>query len=335
MKKYVLLITAILIFMVGCGNRNLNNIKDEFIKNIDKTTYLMQGTMTIVSEQDTFTYDVTAARDGDNYRVNLVNQLNNHEQIILRTGNEVYVVTPSLNKSFKFQSDWPANGSQAYLIDALANDVKNDPEATVEKSNDGFIITALVNYPNNANLVNERIHLDEDGEIKQVEVLDASGNAKITVLFHSIDFRPNFDDDFFTLESLIDEECCEEDEEQTVSAILEDVIFPLYVPLNTYLISKDNVNTTTGNRVILTFAGDSPFTLIEEVAIPRREFEVIPVHGEPIMLSNAVGALVGNSIHWTANDIQYFLSSDSIPVSQLLTIAESMSKSAIPVIRPK
>jgi len=329
MKKYILLIATILIFAVGCGGTDLSNIKEEFIKNIERTSFLIEGTMTIVSEQDSFTYDVTAARDGDNYRVRLVNQLNNHEQIILRTGSEVYVVTPSLNKSFKFQSDWPANGSQAYLLDSLALDVKNDPEATVEKTDDGYIIKALVNYPNNANLVNERIHLCEDGELRQVEVLDASGNAKITVLFQSIDFRPSFEDDFFTLESLIDEECCEED--ATVSGILEDVIFPLYVPLNTHLISKDTVSTTTGNRVILTFAGDSPFTLIEEVARPRSEFEVIPVHGEPLLLSNAVGALTGNSLHWTANNIQYFLSSDSIPVSQLLTIAESMSKTSIPV----
>jgi len=329
MKKYILLMALVLIFAVGCGGRDLSKVKEEFIKNIDASTYLMEGTMTIVSEQDSFSYKVTAARDGDNYRVSLVNELNGHEQIILRTGSEVYVVTPSLNKSFKFQSDWPANGSQAYLIDSLAHDVKNDTEAIIEQTDDGYVITAKVNYPNNANLVNERIHLCENGELKQVEVLDASDNARITVMFNNIDFNPSFDADFFSLESLIDEECCEG--EETVSGVLEDVIFPLYVPLNTYLISKDSVNTATGNRVILTFAGESPFTLIEEVARPRTEFEVIPMHGEPLVLSNGVGALTGNSLHWTANNIQYFLSSDSIPVSQLLTIAESMQKTSIPV----
>ena len=29
------------------------------------------------------------------------------------------MVTPSLNKSFKFQSDWPYNNSQVYLINSI------------------------------------------------------------------------------------------------------------------------------------------------------------------------------------------------------------------------
>jgi len=38
-------------------------------------------------------------------RVSLKNKTNNHEQIILKNSDGVYVLTPSLNKSFKFQSD--------------------------------------------------------------------------------------------------------------------------------------------------------------------------------------------------------------------------------------
>jgi len=330
MKKYVLLLIMVLIFVAGCGNRNLESVKEEFVKNTEnRTSYLMKGSMTIISNEDTFTYNITAARDNDNYRVTLVNQLNDHEQIILRSNDEVYVVTPSLNKSFKFQSEWPDNGSQAYLLDSLANDVKNDAEAKVERSDNGYMITAKVNYPNNANLVNERIHLDEDGEVLKVEVLDATGNVKITVLFQSIDFSPSFEDDYFKLESLIDEECCEHDE--TVNGIIEDIIYPLYLPVNTYLATTNSVNTENGNRVILTFAGESPFTLIEEVARARTEFEIIPVFGEPLMLSDTIGALSANSLSWTSNNITYHITSDRLSSTELLTIANSMSKSSIPV----
>ena len=330
MKKYFLILVALLIFTTGCGRRDLSSVKEDFIRSAEsRTSYLMEGTMTIISNEDTFTYTITAARDKNNYRVNLVNQLNDHEQIIIRTNDEVYVVTPSLNKSFKFQSEWPANGSQAYLLDSLMRDVKNDSEATVEETENGYIITAKVNYPNNANLVNERIHLDEEGEVQKVEVLDGDGAVKITVVFQEMDFRPSFDDDFFLLESLIDEACCEQDE--TVSGYIEDAIYPLYLPANTYLASKDNITTETGNRVILTFAGESPFTLIEEVARPRSEFEVIPVFGEPFMLSDTIGALSANSLSWTSNNITYHISSNRLSNSQLFTIAESMSRASIPV----
>lgn len=40
-------------------------------------------------------------------------------QIILRNEEGVFVLTPALNKSFRFQSDWPQNSSQAYLYESL------------------------------------------------------------------------------------------------------------------------------------------------------------------------------------------------------------------------
>ena len=36
----------------------------------------------------------------------------------------VRVLTPTLNKSFKFQSDWPYNNSQVYLLQTLLSDIQ-------------------------------------------------------------------------------------------------------------------------------------------------------------------------------------------------------------------
>jgi len=334
MKKYIVLLGALLMIMTGCGKENLDNIKESFIKNTEKReVFLVKAEMSIISNEDTFTYQVTAARNKDEYRVDLVNQINNHEQTILKIVEGVYVITPSLNKSFKFQSEWPDNGSQAYLLDSLVRDVKSDSESTVEKTDKGYLINAKVNYPNNANLVCEKIYLNEKLEVEKIEVLDSTEKVKITVTIINIDYRPTFGDDYFKLETLIDDECCEEDE--TVSKIIEDIIYPLYLPNNTFLSSKDTINTDNGNRVILTFTGDSPFTLIEEVSRPRSEFEIIPVFGEPFMLSDTLGALSANSLFWTSNNIDFYLSSDKLSRTELLSIAESVSAGSISVYSPK
>ena len=103
-----------------------------------------------------FSYNIVAAKYKDYYRVNLVNTINNHEQVILKSDEGVYVVTPSLNKSFKFQSEWPDNGSQAYLLDSLFDDITSDQNSKAVKGDNGYIIKAKVNYPNNANLVSEK-----------------------------------------------------------------------------------------------------------------------------------------------------------------------------------
>ena len=328
MKKYLVVLLGVLC-LFGCGKADQSNVKDEFVKNISKkNSYLVKGTMNIISNEDTFSYNVTVAKSNDNYRVNLVNTINNHEQVILRSNNEVYVVTPSLNKSFKFQSEWPDNGSQAYLLNSLVNDFNNDSESKAEADGDGFVISSKVNYPNNANLVSEKIYLDKKSNLKKVEVLDKDGKVKITVNYTSIDFKPTFKDDYFKLESLIDEECCKD---KQTSALMDDIVYPLYLPSNTYLSTKDTVNTESGNRVILTFTGDSPFTLIEEKTVANSEFEIIPVYGEPLMLSETMGALSSNSLYFTSNNVDFYLSSDKLSGNELLTIAESITGSSLSV----
>ena len=328
MKKYLIVLLGVLC-LFGCGKADQSNVKDEFVKNISKkNSYLVKGTMNIISNEDTFSYNVTVAKSNDNYRVNLVNTINNHEQVILRSNNEVYVVTPSLNKSFNFQSEWPDNGSQAYLLNSLVNDINNDSESKAEADGDGFVISSKVNYPNNANLVSEKIYLDKKSNLKKVEVLDKDGKVKITVNYTSIDFKPTFKDDYFKLESLIDEECCKDKE---TSALMDDIVYPLYLPSNTYLSTKDTVNTESGNRVILTFTGDSPFTLIEEKTVANSEFEIIPVYGEPLMLSETMGALSSNSLYFTSNNVDFYLSSDKLSGNELLTIAESITGSSLSV----
>lgn len=328
MKKIVGLFFLLLV-LTGCTKVGDADIKGKFISNVNKRdSYLIKGTMDIVSNEDTFSYNIVAAKSHKYYRIDLINKINDHEQVILKNEDGVYVVTPSLNKSFKFQSEWPDNGSQAYLLDSLVNDINSDAESKSEKTSDGYIIYTKVNYPNNASLIKEKIYVDNDANLKKVEVLDSDGNAKITVNFISIDNKPTFKDDYFEIETLIDDECCSEEE---TSASIEDIIYPLYLPTNTYLNSKDTINTDNGNRIILTFTGDSPFTLIEEKTVASTEFEIIPVYGEPLMLSETFGALSSNSLYWTSNDIDFYLSSDKLSGTELLTIAESINNGSLTV----
>src|SRR5690625_5969794 len=52
----------------------------------------------------------------DLYRVALTNPEDEKgSQVILKNEDGVFVLTPALDKSFKFQTDWPENSSQPYL----------------------------------------------------------------------------------------------------------------------------------------------------------------------------------------------------------------------------
>ena len=52
-------------------------------------------------------------------------------------------MTPSLNKSFKFQSEWPYNSSQAYILSSLLKDLENDSNVILEEKEDKYICELL------------------------------------------------------------------------------------------------------------------------------------------------------------------------------------------------
>lgn len=346
MKKIGILSILLLLLTCGCGKVDVGKVKSDFEDKVNKSkSYLLSGTMEIMNNDDTFVYTVEASfLKDDYYKVRLVNQTNNHEQVILKNTDGVYVVTPSLNKSFKFQSEWPSNSSQSYLLTPLLNDVKNDAETTLEETDNNYILKSKVNYPNNTELVYEKIYFDKNMNLERVEVCNNDDTVKIKVNVKSLDLKAGLDKDDFVLEDLISKDCCStntceegnntcENKETTnkdkKTGAIEDIIYPLYIPSETYLTSKEVMDTDTGDRVILTYSGGKNFVLVEEVASTSEEFEIIPVYGDPLLLNDSVAALQANSIHWTSNNMEYYLTGNDLSDQELLSIATSLTNADI------
>lgn len=207
MKKFLCLCCLILLFVTGCGKMEATDVVKEFSSQVDGSkSYVLKGTMEIYSEEDTFTYSVEANYLKDNfYKVLLVNQTNNHEQVILRNNDGVYVITPSLNKSFKFQSEWPDNSSQSYLLRAIVNDISNDAEVSMEEVDSKYVVKSKVNYPNNSELVYQKITLNKDMKLEKVEVFNASDVVKIKVNVGSVDLKAGLSEKDFKLEDYVKE----------------------------------------------------------------------------------------------------------------------------------
>ena len=328
MKKYLFLfLLGLCIFIVGCGKNNDKSIKEDLIKKINNLkSYQLLGKLEVVNNDDVFNYDVGVNyKDKDYYRVSLKNLANNHEQIILRNDDGVYVVTPSLNKSFKFQSDWPYNNSQAYLLKNIIKDIESDSNIEEVKNEDIYTITSKVNFPNNPRLVKQRVTIDKDLMIKKVEILDKDGISLMTFTVNNINYKPMFDESFFQINSIINSETNSDKEKSETTSTIDDIIYPLYIPTGTVLTNEEKVNKTDGERVILTFGGEKPFTLVEETISPLSEFTVVPTYGDPYLLIDTVGALSNNSINWVSNGIEYYIVSDVMNQSELIEVARSVN----------
>ena len=142
-KRIVIAVFACIFLLTGCGKMGENDVLKGLDNAVDKAkAYHLKGELEIISNEEKYIYDVDVSYEKqDKFRVSLKNQTNNHEQIILKNDDGVYVLTPSLNKSFKFQSEWPYNNSQTYLLQNLVDDIKSDKERTFAKDKDGFIFT--------------------------------------------------------------------------------------------------------------------------------------------------------------------------------------------------
>ena len=330
MKK-ILCLCLTLFLLTACSKNDAQNVSKKFSDDVNNSdSYSILAKMRIISDEEEFKYNLDIKYLKDNYyKVILTNANNNHEQVILRNNDGVYVITPSLNKSFKFDSSWPNNSSQAYLLNSLLNDINNDKKIKLEKFKDGYIIKTRVNYPNNEELVKENIYFDNKMNITKVIVYDNDNNERIIVEFNKIDLKANLDDKDFKLDEYISndkkEECEGSNCDKTTSNILEDIIYPLYLPSNTFLTSSETVNLDNGKRVILTFAGEKDFTIVEELATRAEDFEVNPVFGDPILLNDTLGVIENNSIKWTKGNISYYLTSNNLSSTEMATIASSMN----------
>lgn len=324
MKKYLVLLILFCLVISGCGKKNEEKVLDKFTNQLSESDgYYLKASMDINNEEDTFNYDVEVTHKKDDYyKVFLKNNVNNHEQIILKNMDGVYVVTPSLNKSFKFQSDWPKSSSQSYLLESINDDITKDEETSFTEEDGYYVYTAKVNYPNNVELKYEKVYFDKNGEPKMVKVYNNDDIVKISVTIKEIDFNKKITEEDFKIESLINDDSEKPIEE---TGKLEDIIYPLYIPSDTYLKSKETVLTDNGDRVILTFAGSKNFVLVEEASKVNKEFEIIPVYGEPLMLSDTIGAMSANSLSWSSNNVDYYLTSNDLTDEEFLTVAHSLN----------
>ena len=329
MKKYLLLLLLIGCFLTGCKSNNEINIIDKFSSNIKRSkSYHLLGTMEIQNDEIIYEYDMNVYHlNDDYYKVEMINKSNNQKQVILRNNEGLYVVTPSLNKSYKFESNWPNNSSQAYILSSLIRDISNDKNVKVDKKNDGYIITSTVNYPNNSDLKYQKVYLDNDNKLKKVEVYSSNDIAKIMVKFTDIDLKAGLKFNDFELNQYIEDKSCDDNNcnDQKSMNNIESAIYPLYIPVNTYLNSSETVNNELDSRIILTFSGDKNFVLVEESSRINDEHEIIPVYGEPIMLNDTIGAISSNSMYWTSNDIDYYLVSNDLSEHEMAMVATSLS----------
>ena len=240
MKKILYLLIIGLLFLTGCTKTSVDSIFKDLTNKINNLSgYTLNGNLEVKNSNNTYNYQVEASyKSKDKFRVSLTNTSNNHEQVILRNDEGVYVLTPSLNKSFKFQSDWPYNNSQIYLLGSIIEDLNNDTNVLKEEVDDKYVFTSKVNYPNNSSLTKQRVTATKDLLIEKVEVLTDSDEVEMTFTVTNINYEPTFDESYFEVNSIINNSNNSDNNSGTDNNTLD----------NNSTIDKDKTDNTTDSN---------------------------------------------------------------------------------------
>lgn len=192
MRKFLtlglVLITAVLL-LVACGS----NSKEDVVKKTSKKWtaakgYEVKAVMEIKTNGDSKKYDVNVWHTKPEfYRVAVSEEGQETSQMIIRNEEGVFVVTPSLKKTYKFQSDWPKQNSQGYLINALADDLAADKTAEMKETKNAYIFKAKTRNNHSKMLPSQQVYIDKKTLLPtKVIVLNEANEEQIRITFKKI-----------------------------------------------------------------------------------------------------------------------------------------------------
>lgn len=321
--------------LAGCGAKSQDDVVESLGKKMDEMTgYKADAVMTLNTGEKPLKYQLEVWHKKPNfYRVNLKNAKKDQSQMILRNKEGVFVLTPALNKSFRFQSDWPENNSQVYLFESLAADILNDTDRGFKSKENSYVFHTKTNYQNK-NLYQQEITLDKDLAPKVVRVMDKDAKELVKLQFSNVKFNAKFDKGAFDMETNMTGAQLETPtmgQNGKESKVME-VLYPKYFgPGNIELTNEKEVMTEEGKKVVMSYTDENnkkSFTLIERKndAVPTAGAQRLTMPGgEPVDLGYTVGAMNDKSISWTYKGVGFFLASNSLDQEELMAIARSVS----------
>ncbi|WP_139991251.1 outer membrane lipoprotein-sorting protein [Paenibacillus paridis] len=197
------IILCLSLVLAACGTKDAESVVKELDKVVNSMeSYQGSGTMTLRTGQQPLEYKVEVSyQKPQYYRIKLTNEEKDITQIVLRNDDGVFVLTPKLNKVFRFQSDWPQNQGQVYLYQTLIQSILVDNSRQFVIDEDSYVFDVMANY-NNGSLARQKIWLNKsDYKPVQVEVSDTNAAVMVEVKFDKFDFGPKFDKAVFETEA--------------------------------------------------------------------------------------------------------------------------------------
>lgn len=194
---------VIMLVLAACGKKDASTVVKDLNGTLERLdSYQSHGTMELKSGDQNMQYSVEVwFQKPHYYRIALTNATKDITQIVLRNDEGVFVLTPHLNKMFRFQSDWPDRSGQVYLFQSLAKSIIADENRQFTADKDAYVFDVTANYQNAAMLARQKIWLAKKNYApERVEVMDANAQVLVKLEFDKFEFGKKFDKDSFDMQ---------------------------------------------------------------------------------------------------------------------------------------
>lgn len=323
-KTFSLVLMMVLILaLAACGSKSQKDVLQDLDKKINEMTgYKAQAQMVLKTGEEPITYNLKIwHKEPSYYLVSLESENKEQNQMILRNDEGVYVLTPALNKSFRFQSDWPENNSQVYLMESLVSDILKDQDRTFEAKDNAYVFNTKTNYQNK-NLYQQEITLDKKSLMPNaVKIMDKDLKVLVDIKFSKVTMNAKFDDGAFDMEKNMLGARVDMPAMASKATANVEPLFPTVIPDGSSLSSQKKVDS----KYVLSYTGDRSFTIIQEKSTADEVINVASMSdGTPVNLGFTLGGMTENSISWSYGGMDFFLASNDLTQDEMIEVASSI-----------
>jgi len=314
----LLLLLVLSVVLVACGEKSQEDIVSEVNKTWADSDYELTATMEVKDGETPRLYDVMVWHTKPEfYRVEIKEKDSEVSQYIIKNEDGVFLVTPSNQKTYKFQSDWPKKNSQSYLIGALAEDLVADKAAAMEQTEKHYVFEAATRNHDKTGLPSQQITVDKKTLLpSKVSLLDESMSEQIVISFQSINLKAKHKPEEYVVTM---------SEEQSTEAAPFKVHYPKLAFDNTQLIDEVIISDEGKERAVLSYEGDKSFTLIQYPVKASDKLLSVSAQGDPEWLGTTYGLLHENTLSWDQNGVSFLLTSDELSDFEMVKLAASLS----------
>lgn len=325
-KKYIIALVVGVVVLIG--GFTFFKLKSSSLEKVYKeasayTSYELVCNMEMLDNDELKSYQVTTTfatiDDQDYFKVELYDKSLNQAQTIVRNSEGVFVLTPSLNQAFQFQSEWPMNSPKPYIYQSLLSFLDSNQ---AEKVKDGYLVNGDMTYENDERIKTQEVKFDKELNPVYVNVYDDAGVEIIQLTVTSFEANQNIGVENFQQETIM-----KSNQSQYTSVASALPLYPVALMGSTLENEKVSQIDNMTNH-ILKFTGDKSFTIIESSS-ESEDMTVEVVSGDLIDLVDGIAFEGNNQMTYLSSGVVCSIYSNDLTRAEMISVLTSMQSSQV------